>query len=121
MRRAAAKEPAFAPSGALNAGGEPGWSAQLRAGRLRFVSGDAPALIVEAARADQGKAGVAWSGPLPSAGGRPGGVLRLTATPKPCQYGPTGMTYPVTAVIEVAGHRYSGCAAQPGQGLGPRS
>ncbi len=111
----------IAPSGALNAGGEPQWSAQVRSGRLSFSSGEAPTLSVAAEIADHGKAGAAWSGPLPVAPGQPPRVLRLTALAKACVDAPTGMTYPLTASMEVAGRRFAGCAAPAGQGLGPRT
>ncbi len=121
-RRAGAQAgPAIAPSGALNAGGEPQWSAQVRGGRLSFSTGEAPTLSVAAEIADHGKSGAAWSGPLPTAPGQPRGVLRLTAVAKPCVDAPTGMTYPLTASMEVAGRRFAGCAAPAGQGLGPRT
>ena len=120
-RGASAPKLAIAPSGALNAGGEPQWSAQVRRGQLRFSTGEAPALSVKAQLVDHGKAGAVWSGPLPAAPGQPAGVLRLTAIAKACQDAPTGMTYPLTATMEVAGRRYGGCAAPAGQGLGPRS
>ena len=119
--RSAATGPMIDPAGALNAGGEPQWSAQVRKGQLRFSTGDAAALSVDAQLADHGKAGAVWSGPLPAPPGRPAGVLRLTAVAKACEDVPTGMTYPLTATIEVAGRRYGGCAAPAGQGLGPRS
>ena len=113
--------PAIAPSGALNAGGEPQWSAQVRGAQLRFSTGEASALAVSAQLADHGKAGAAWSGPLPAAPGQPPATLSLTAVAKPCVDAPTGMTYPLTATVEVAGRRFAGCAAPAGQGLGPRT
>ncbi len=122
LRRAAAQRgPAIAPSGALNAGGEPQWSAQVRGDQLRFSTGEAAALTARAAVTDHGKAGADWSGPLAASPGQSAGVLRLTAVAKPCVDAPTGMTYPFTASVEVAGRRYAGCAALAGQGLGPRS
>ena len=109
-----------APNAALNAAGEPQWSAQVRGDQLRFTDGGDVALSAKAARADRGKDGVVWSGPLTGRPGQPPGLLRLTTLSKPCQDADTGMTYPLTAVAEAAGHRYAGCAAPPGQGLGPR-
>ena len=109
-----------APKAALNAAGEPQWSAQVRGDQLRFTDGGDVALSAKAARADHGDSGVVWSGPLPSAPGRSAGLLRLTTLRKPCQDADTGMTYPLTAVAEAQGRRYAGCAAAPGQGLGPR-
>ncbi|WP_174300129.1 hypothetical protein [Caulobacter sp. S45] len=113
--------PAIAPAGTLNAGGEPQWSAQVRGDQLRFSTGETSAVSVKAGLADHGKAGAAWSGPLAAVPGQPPGVLRLTAVAKSCVDAPTGMTYPFTATVEVGGHRYTGCAAPAGQGLGPRS
>ncbi len=121
LRGAARAGPAIAPSGALNAGGEPQWSAQVRGGQLRFSTGEASASSVTARLADHGKAGAAWSGPLPAAPGQPPATLSLTAVAKPCVDAPTGMTYPLTAVVEVSGRRFAGCAAPAGQGLGPRT
>ena len=120
-RSAANAGPVIAPLGALNAGGEPQWSAQVRGNQLRFSTGEGPALSVAARLADHGKAGAAWSGPLPAAPGQPPGTLSLTAVAKPCVDAPTGMTYPLTAAVEVAGRRFAGCAALAGQGLGPRT
>jgi hypothetical protein len=93
----------------------------VRGGQLRFSTGEGAALNVTAQIADHGKAGASWSGPLPGAPGRPPSVLQLSAVAKPCVDAPTGMTYPLTAAVEVAGRRYAGCAAQAGQGLGPRN
>ena len=125
-RRTASAGPALAPTGSLNAGGEPQWSAQIRAGRLSFISGGDPALSAKVDFVEHGKSTAVWSGPLAAADGKPEAgaptrVLRLTATAKPCEDGPTGMRYPLTATVEAAGHRYDGCAAAPGQGLGPRT
>ncbi len=116
------RNPAIAPTGALNAGGEPQWSAQVRQGQLRFSTGEGPELSVQAAVTDHGKAGAVWSGSLPPAApGRAGRLLRLSVLAKPCQDGSTGMGYPLTATAIVEGRRYDGCAAAPGQGLGPRT
>ena len=112
---------AAVPRGALNAGGEPQWSAQVRGDRLSFSDGGDLSVAAKASRADHGAAGVVWSGPLPApAPGRPAGLLSLTTLRKPCQDADTGMGYPLTATVEVGGRRYAGCAAPPGQGLGPR-
>ncbi len=120
-RQGAVRGPALAPSGALNAGGEPQWSAQVRGGVLRFSTGADDAVSVHASLADHGKAGAVWSGEAATAAGRPATLLRLTVVAKRCEDGPTGMVYPITATLEAAGRRYSGCGAAPGQGLGPRS
>ena len=112
---------ALAPAGALNAGGEPQWSAILRHGLLRLTTGDGAVLAVKASVEDHGKAGAVWSGPLPAAAGRPAAMLRLAAESRPCQDASTGLGYPFTATVEAAGRRYTGCAALPGQGLGPRT
>ena len=109
------------PSAALNAGGEPQWSAQVRAGVLRFTAGDGPPLALKAEREDRGRAGVVWRGVSPAAANRPGVPLRLSVTPKPCQDATTGLSYPLSATVEVGGGRYAGCAAPAGQGLGPRT
>ena len=120
-RHAAPKGPALAPTGALNAGGEPQWSAQVRGGVLRFSTGAEDALSAAASLADHGKAGAVWSGQSPAAPGRPAAMLRLTAVARRCEDAPTGMVYPITVTLEAAGRRYQGCGAAPGQGLGPRS
>ena len=104
-RRLPPRGPAIAPSGALNAGGEPQWSAQVRGDQLRFSTGEASAVSAKAAVTDNGKAGAVWSGPLAAGPGQPAGVLQLTVLAKSCVDAPTGMTYPLTAAIEVAGRR----------------
>jgi uncharacterized membrane protein len=119
-RRSAPQKPAV-PREALNAGGEPQWSAQVRGDRLSFTDGGAVALAAKVTRADHGGEGVVWSGPLaPATAGQPSATLTLTTLRKACQDADTGMTYPLTAIVETGGHRYAGCAAPPGQGLGPR-
>ncbi len=109
------------PSAALNAGGEPQWSVLLRRGVLRVSAGDAPIVAVQAERADHGAAGVVWSGALPAKAGQPASAIRLTTLVKACQDASTGQIYPLSAVAEVSGRRYVGCAAPAGQGLGPRT
>ena len=93
----------------------------MRGDQLRFSTGNVSAVVAKAAITDHGKAGADWIGQLAGGPGHAAGVLRLTAVAKPCVDGPTGMTYPFTARVEVAGQRYAGCAALAGQGLGPRS
>ena len=111
---------ALGPAAALNAAGEPQWSVQLRDGRMRVNVGDAAAIVVDVTREDLGAKGVVWRGAAPPAGGRPGAQFSLTALRKPCQDASTGLSYPLTATAALAGVRYAGCAAPPGQGLGPR-
>ncbi len=106
---------------ALNAGGEPQWSALLRGGVLRFSAGDAPVLAVTAQRVDHGAAGVVWSGVLAGKAGQSGEAVTLTTQARPCQDATTGLGYPLSAVVQVGGRRYAGCAAPAGQGLGPRT
>ena len=109
------------PKGALNAAGEPEWSAQLRSGVLRFTTADGVDLKVRTAVDDHGKAGAVWIGSPPAPAGHPAPALRLSVVAKPCQDASTGLGYPLTAGVEAAGKRYAGCAALPGQGLGPRT
>jgi uncharacterized membrane protein len=119
--RGKAPQKSAVPTAALNAGGEPQWSAQVRGDRLSFTDGGDLALSAQATRADHGVAGVVWSGSSkPPAAGQPAPALILTTLRKPCQDADTGMTYPLTATVEAQGRRYTGCAAPPGQGLGPR-
>ena len=117
----AAGRKGLGPSVSLNAAGEPGWSAQLRAGKLRFTTAEAPAVVVQAKRTDTGPDSVVWSGPLPGPNGRPAGLLRLSVARKACQDASTGLAYPLTAVVDFGAARFAGCAAPAGQGLGPRS
>ena len=70
--------------------------------------------------AHQGMAGGEGPAQRGAASGPSSAVLTLTTSRKPCQDADTGMTYPLTAVVQAAGHRYAGCAAPPGQGVGPR-
>ena len=108
-----------APGDALNAGGEPQWSAQLRTGTLRFTTADGVDVAVRTTMEDHGRDGAVWSGALPAAQSRPAAPLRLIVSTKPCQDAATGMTYPLTASVEAAGKRYAGCAAPTRPG--PRS
>ena len=116
-----ARSKTLGPQAALNAAGEPQWSLQLRGEQMRFSTGDAAPTVVKASRQDQGTKGVAWSGQAPAAAGKTGVQVSLVAVHKPCQDASTGLTYPLTAAVQVAGVRYAGCAAPAGQGLGPRS
>jgi uncharacterized membrane protein len=103
--------------GEVNAGGEsPSWSAQVRPGRLNIslVTGADVSVPVTAFSSDPTSA--SWSGKTPT-----GAVATLTVVRKPCADGVTVMTYPLTAKVEVGGQTITGCAAAPGQGLGPRS
>jgi uncharacterized membrane protein len=104
----------------LNAGGEPTWSAQVRGDKLSFSTGETLSFTIRVTRADHGAAGEAWSGPLPAPTGQPPMTARLSVAAKPCQDGAMGLAYPLTAVVEAPGGPYRGCAAPPGQGLGPR-
>jgi uncharacterized membrane protein len=105
-------------SAPLNAAGEtPSWSAVARPGSLILTVGDAAPITVKPAVAKHSKAGASWSGDLPGHAG----TLALEVTAKVCRDGETGLTYPLTAVASVQGRRYAGCAAPPGQGLGPRA
>ncbi len=93
----------------------------MRGDQLRFSTGEASAVRVQASIADHGKTGATWSGSLASAPNQPAGLLRLTVVAKACVDAPTGMTYPFAATVEMAGQSYVGCAALAGQGLGPRT
>ena len=116
--KGSASRPPAVPRAALNAGGEPQWSAQVRGERLIFTDGAAIALNAKASRTDHGAAGVVWVAAAAPASRTP--AIVLTTTRKACRDADTGMAYPLTAVAETGGRRYLGCAAPPGQGLGPR-
>lgn len=106
------------PAARLNAAGEtPSWSAVARPGSLILTVGDAAPVTVKPTVAGHGRDGADWSGALPGHAG----TLALEVTAKPCRDGETGLTYPLTAVASIQGRRYPGCAAPPGQGLGPRA
>ncbi len=104
------------PAGAkLNAGGEtPLWALQIRPGGLSFSSEKVASISLPnpgPASVDHGRV---WTG---AALGRP---FRATLLALPCRDAATGLTYPMTAQVEVGGTTVSGCAAPAGQGLGPR-
>ena len=111
---------ALAPSGAVNAAGEPNWSAQLRGATLHLSTAEGVDLTAKVSVEDHGRDGATWSGPLATPG-QPPSTLRLAISAKPCRDDPTGMSYAFSATVEAGGKRYIGCAAPPGQGLGPRT
>ena len=103
--------------GEVNAGGEtPLWSAQVRPGRLNIAleAGSDVSAPISAFAADATSAH--WSGKTAT-----GQVIALTVVHKACSDGATVMTYPLTAKAEIGAQVITGCAAAPGQGLGPRT
>jgi uncharacterized membrane protein len=104
-------------TGALNAGGEaPLWSAQVRPGQLHIET-DAGVSLSAPISAFSGKGKIAqWGGKTAAGAG-----LTLTAEVKACRDEATGMTYPLTAKVSVGDRILAGCAARPGNGLGPRT
>jgi uncharacterized membrane protein len=106
------------PKGEVNAGGEipAAWSAQVRPGRLNvsLTAGSDVSVLVADFAADDTSAH--WTGKTAA-----GVVVALTVVRKPCADGATVMTYPLTAKAQVGGQAIAGCAAAPGQGLGPRT
>jgi uncharacterized membrane protein len=113
----AALRASLGQGGTVNAGGEaPTWTAQVRLGQLHIAVIDTgPELsgaITGFAATDRG---VKWNGR--TAAGAP---LTLAIVLRPCSDGATGMTYPFTATADIEGRSFVGCAAKPGQGLGPR-
>jgi uncharacterized membrane protein len=108
---------ALGATGAVNAGGEtPLWSAQVRPGQLHIETAAGISLSAPIG-AFTGKEKIAqWSGKTAA-----GAALTLTAEVKPCRDEATGMTYPLTAKASVGDRALAGCAARPGNGLGPRT
>ena len=99
----------------LNAGGEaPLWALQIRPKTLAFSSEQVASITVPNPGPTALPHGKLWSG---AALGRP---FRATVLAASCRDGATGLTYPMTAKVEVGGTTLQGCAATAGQGLGPR-
>ncbi len=113
----AAMKALLGPKGEVNAGGEtPSWSAQVRPGKLNISLATGSDVTVPVTDFAADPASARWAGKTPA-----GAVVALTVVRKACADGATVMTYPLTAKAEVGGQTIAGCAAAPGQGLGPRS
>lgn len=113
----AAMKGLLGPKGEVNAGGEtPSWSAQVRPGRLNIALTTGSDVTVPVTDFSAAPTSAHWAGKTSA-----GGVVALTIERKACADGATVMTYPLTAKAELGGQTMSGCAAAPGQGLGPRS
>jgi uncharacterized membrane protein len=113
---------ALGRKGAVNTAGEQPavWSVDVRPGLIRATVEGQPTLTTGidsfAGTTGSDTAGRAsWSGK--AAGGA---TVQVTVEAKPCRDVETGMPYGLTAQAEIAGRNYAGCAAPPGQGLGPR-
>ena len=99
----------------VNAAGEaPLWSAQVRPGRIH-VSLDAGERSATLAAFSVSGEGATWTGATADKA-----ALELTVEATPCHDAATGLPYPLSAKVQVGGRTEFGCAAPPGQGLGPR-
>ena len=104
------------PTGKVNAAGEtPLWAAQVRPGLIRVSLEDGRTLSAGIRAFSTTPTTANWSGAT-----RDGIPLQIVVEAKPCRDAATNLTYPLSARAEAAGRTVSGCAAPPGQGLGPR-